>query len=389
MKELGAWQRVGLLPRVWLGVFLYGLTLAALVWLVLSMVEGGLEQSLLIGLFTVLCSGGIGLWLFRFFLPLDDLLAQLSHEQLPHKISESRMRGIPELHRLAVYLNHHLGLIHRARTTIEDELQRLKQATIQVRATFRKQLTTLPRQASSVHETVVTIEELTQSAASIAESTQRVSDTAQRAQDEHVRGIRETREMVRLLHSVRDGYDARWTAIQALLRKFEDIRDIIRYVHGMNDQTRLVAFNAAIEAASAGELSKRFNIVATDIRRLATDIDRSGDAIFATLDEMDQSLQSLSEAAEVEKGYLDKSARQMDQILSLLEKSTDDSAATTESARQIALTTQQQQSATRQVSQAARNISLSIDEFFASAQSTAKVIDEVEQLLEKMKKKLI
>jgi methyl-accepting chemotaxis protein len=75
-------------------------------------------------------------------------------------------------------------------------------------------------------------------------------------------------------------------------------------------------------------------------------------------------------------------------MMAMLERSAKDSVATADAAKQIAQTTQQQQSASQQVAGAARNISLSIDEFFVSAQSTAKVIDEIERLVESLKDKI-
>lgn len=381
-------RRLGLFPRLAFAVLALVAALSAGTWIVLEFVADPAARAAGVTLVALVLSGSVILWIFRNLRPLDQLLAELNRDGLPDRISLNRSRVVPEFHELARHLDHHIQSIHAFRDEIHDQLNRLKKAMIEVRATFRKQLTTLPRQAASVHETVVTIEQLSQSAASIADSTQHVSSTARRAKDEHTQGIGQIRDIVRAVQSVRAGYDARWKAISQVLRKFEDIRDIIRYVHGMNDQTRLIAFNAAIEAASAGELSKRFNIVASDIRRLATDIDRSGDLIFTSLDEMDASIRDLTEAAEVEKSYLDRAMQLMNRMMAMLERSAKDSVATADAAKQIAQTTQQQQSASQQVAGAARNISLSIDEFFVSAQSTAKVIDEIERLVESLKDKI-
>jgi len=60
--------------------------------------------------------------------------------------------------------------------------------------------------------------------------------------------------------------------IISLSNKVNRIRDIVRVINTITDQTKVIAFNAALEAASAGETGKRFSVVAGEVNRLADDI---------------------------------------------------------------------------------------------------------------------
>ena len=60
--------------------------------------------------------------------------------------------------------------------------------------------------------------------------------------------------------------------IISLGNKVNKIRDIVRVINTITDQTKVIAFNAALEAASAGETGKRFSVVAGEVNRLADDI---------------------------------------------------------------------------------------------------------------------
>ena len=59
------------------------------------------------------------------------------------------------------------------------------------------------------------------------------------------------------------------SGIKMLGEKIESIWDIVNIINGIADQTKIIAFNAELEASAAGEAGKNFQIVATEIRRLA------------------------------------------------------------------------------------------------------------------------
>jgi len=69
---------------------------------------------------------------------------------------------------------------------------------------------------------------------------------------------------------IKDKNDNVISGIIALDGDVAQIRDIVKVINGITDQTKVIAFNAALEAASAGETGKRFAVVATETNQLAT-----------------------------------------------------------------------------------------------------------------------
>ncbi len=81
--------------------------------------------------------------------------------------------------------------------------------------------------------------------------------------------------------------------IKALGDKIENIWDIVTLINSVADQAKIIAFNAELEASSAGEAGKNFHIVATEIRRLADGIIDGTKEIKEKITEIQQSSDSL------------------------------------------------------------------------------------------------
>ncbi|MEA1911889.1 MAG: methyl-accepting chemotaxis protein, partial [Spirochaetota bacterium] len=80
--------------------------------------------------------------------------------------------------------------------------------------------------------------------------------------------------------------------------KIENIWDIINIINGIADQTKIIAFNAELEASAAGEAGKNFRIVASEIRRLADSTVNSTNAIKSRITEIQHSSDTLIVSSE-------------------------------------------------------------------------------------------
>ncbi|HAS6068756.1 TPA: HAMP domain-containing protein [Vibrio vulnificus] len=134
---------------------------------------------------------------------------------------------------------------------------------------------------TSMNEMVATVNEVASNAASAA-------DSANTATEESQNGYDILEKATNSITSLEDEMSRTFKIIGSLADKTDSIGSILDVIRGISEQTNLLALNAAIEAARAGEAGRGFAVVADEVRNLATKTSQSTDEI----DTMIQQLQT-------------------------------------------------------------------------------------------------
>ncbi|MCL1958586.1 MAG: methyl-accepting chemotaxis protein, partial [Spirochaetes bacterium] len=108
-------------------------------------------------------------------------------------------------------------------------------------------------QAASIHEIESTIKENSQIAGDISEKTSNVSNIATRMENDVIHGFSVLEHNVNQLEDIKKKNEGVITGIINLGNKILKIRDFVKSINTITDQTKVIAFNAGLEAASAGE----------------------------------------------------------------------------------------------------------------------------------------
>jgi methyl-accepting chemotaxis protein len=210
--------------------------------------------------------------------------------------------------------------------------------------------------SSSVAEITSTMEELSASSTQIADHSQSVVDVANLTLESSKKGADAMQHLQLRMADIHQDSENSLQEIVQLGRKSKEISKVMDLINNLADQTKLIAFNAALEASSAGESGKRFSVVASEIRRLADSVTDSTQEIENRIEEIQDSINRLvitSEkgASSIQLG-MQVSLETAEDLASLVHAASKTSSA----AQQISLSTRQQKTASSQVVIALRDI---------------------------------
>lgn len=169
-----------------------------------------------------------------------------------------------------------------------------------------------------------------------------------------------------LMQALRQHTDQNRERVEHLGRTFSQIESVVSMIATIADQTRMIAFNASIEAAGAGESGGRFSIVATEVRRLAnTVVDALND-----IQELVNSIQAVTNELTLASEH---DARSVNQGTTLIDEMHHTIGACLEELEALAQTAQTQAQATRQHQDARHALADSMREMVAQSQTTEKL----------------
>jgi len=143
-----------------------------------------------------------------------------------------------------------------------------------------------------------TLSENSRIANEIAHKTNSVSAIASKMEENVLSGFAVLEKNVKKIEGIKEKNSDVMAGIISLSNKVNKIRDIVRVINTITDQTKVIAFNAALEAASAGDTGKRFAVVSGEINRLAEDIAVLTRQIREQVEEIQSSSSSLIVSSE-------------------------------------------------------------------------------------------
>lgn len=229
-------------------------------------------------------------------------------------------------------------------------------ASSEIAGAVENQAATSSQMSSSVAEITSTMEELSASSTQIAEHSKSVVEIANQTWENSKRGSEAMQTALDRMGDIRNDNESSLREIVELGSKSKEISKVMEIINAIADQTKLIAFNAAIEASSAGEAGKRFSVVAQEIRRLADSVTDSTGEIENKVQEIQDSISRLvitsEKGASTIAAGMDASANSAQRLGELVNAASHTSSA----AQQISLSTQQQKTASNQVVVALREI---------------------------------
>lgn len=236
------------------------------------------------------------------------------------------------------------------------------------------------QQAAAVKEIVSTMEDSDELSKSIASKIDEVTKIAYNTKEAVEGGFTIIKQSLDRMNEIKDANSATIEGIRSLGEKINSIWEIVNIINGIADQTKIIAFNAELEASAAGEAGKNFQIVAGEIRRLADSTVSSTNEIKTKINEIQHSSDNLIIASEEGTEKVTAGWQLSNDLRSVFEDILSSSEISAKSAEQIAMSINQQVSAFEQILQTLKQISEGIDNFVTSTKSTTKATEELKTM---------
>ncbi len=259
-------------------------------------------------------------------------------------------------------------------------VQHVQSSCAELQAAANQQASGAKETATAMNEITTTISELLATSRQIADSAQRVSQVAQETASASATGDATAQRAHDSVGGIKRQVDLIVGHMLDLGRKSQQIGGILELINELAEQTNILAINATIEAAGAGESGKRFAVVADEIRKLADRVGGSTKEIRGLVEEIRAAVNTTVMATEGGSKAVELGARQFGDVTTALQQIAGLISTTAQAAREIQLSTKQQSTAVEQVNLAIANVAKASHETEASSGQTLQTATQLSVL---------
>ena len=248
--------------------------------------------------------------------------------------------------------------------------------------------TTANEQSASVAEIVSTMESNKNLSEQVAVKTLEVAGLAAETQNLSQRGAELHTANEDMMLEIRNQNSKIIDEIKNLTEVLSRIDESIQLIDTIADNTKLIAFNAALEASSSGEAGARFAVVASEIRRFANNVVESVVEIKDRISELQSASQTLITEADTGARAIDSGYNRMVEQKEVFENIVDVSQNVAARSQQISNLSKQQELASSQVFSALKEISAGVKQFVTATASTSATADNLNNMSIELKETL-
>ena len=291
-----------------------------------------------------------------------------------------------ELGAIATGFNTFLGklqvMISQVVTSVQkvsDSSEHTADIAIRTNKGVHKQMAEIDLVATAVHEMTATAQDVARNATQAAQAANHADDAANKG--------------MRIVHNTSDSISALAVEIgravgvvQTLAKDSENINAILTAIRGIAEQTNLLALNAAIEAARAGEQGRGFAVVADEVRNLAQKTQQATEEIQSMIQQLQTGTRQVVKVMEDSQTKTDESVGHAAQAAQALESITRAVSVINDMNNQIASAAEEQSAVAEDINRNVINIGQVANEVAEGADESSQASAELTKLAEQQRR---
>ena len=297
-----------------------------------------------------------------------DVVERIAGGDLTHNLQINRRDELGVLQqgiqRMGATLRDLIGGIRDSVTQIASAAEELSAVTEQTSAGVNSQKVETDQVATAMHEMTATVQE-------VARNAEQASVAATTADEEARQGDKVVAEAIAQIEKLAEEVRRSTEAMNSLQKESDKIGSVMDVIKAVAEQTNLLALNAAIEAARAGEAGRGFAVVADEVRGLAQRTQKSTEEIEGLVASLQTGTQQVANVMLSSRGLTDSSVELTRRAGTSLENITRTVSNIQAMNQQIAAAAEQQSSVAEEISRSILNVRDVSEQTAAASEETA------------------
>ena len=340
---------------------------------------------------TMLVSSGVGLafcLVFAIWFPLlitrplksvMESLSEFAHGEgdLTRRLE---VRGKDEFGQLSELFNRFIDKLQDIIKQVSDVTIRLAAAAEELSVITTQTSQSVLAQRSETDQVATALSEMSATAIEVARNATHTANSARQSDEQVSKGRSQVLATTGHINKLAKEVEQAAETIHRLEQDSQEIGQIVDVIQSIAEQTNLLALNAAIEAARAGEQGRGFAVVADEVRTLASRTQQSTKQIREMIERLQQGAALAGRAVESGQTEAQSTVKEAEATSQILDAIVQEVSSITDITAQIASAAEEQRAVTEEVSRSVVNISEVATQTADGAQQTATASKELSEL---------
>lgn len=291
--------------------------------------------------------------------------------------SRITLQGNDGIDKLGHQFNNLIEKMQSTMIKVVDASNQVTSASANVAENTEKTSADIMQQRSETDQIATAMNQMSATSQEVAGNAMSASDAAQHAQTESIEGKTTVESTIQAINNLASEVNQSNDVIKQLQDDSENIGSVLDVIRGIAEQTNLLALNAAIEAARAGEQGRGFAVVADEVRTLASRTQQSTEEIQTMIEKLQTGANSAAAVMKSSHAHAQESVELASNAGNALDKITQAVITINEMNTHISHSANEQQSVVASMDQNLTSISQSSNATVEASQNTLNEIQEL------------